>query len=697
MPAIQRHRPITATTPLGQDALLFHRMTGKEALSRLYKYKIEFLSEINNIAFEDILGQNICINLRMADEQWRYFNGFVSRFKQQGMLGEYYCYRATIRPWLWFLTRTTNCRIFQAMTVPDIVKQVCNDNGFTDIEEQLTGSYRTWVYRVQYRETDFNFVSRLLEHEGIYYYFRHEKIKQTLVLCDSISAHESIGEIPYYPEGNVELRATEHIYKLSLRQQVQPGTYSQNDYDFEKPKANLFVKATVQRNHAYCDFEQYDYPGQYITTSEGDNYANCRIEELHSQFEQIKGSSNVRVCRSGSLFNLTHYPREDQNREYLVISTSYRLQSDEYFSTNGSQDGEDYRCTFHAVDSKQPFRAQRTTLKPVVEGPQTAVVVGPAGEEIYTDEYGRVKVHFHWDREGKMDENSTCWIRVSQVHAGKGFGGIDIPRIGEEVIVDFLEGDPDRPIIIGRVYNNYTMPAYKLPANKSISGLRSNATKGGSGFNEIRFDDKKGEEQIFFHAEKNQDIRVKNDHFEFIGNDRHLIIKCDQLEKVEGDKHLTVTGDKNDKINGTVSRSIDMDLQEKIGNRHGLQAGSEIHLKAGMNVIIEADSSITLKAGDEFIVVSPAGVTISDKQGLINSGGSPGSGAGCVPDVAKHPVEADNAIPVEISKMPPPITSIKKVPTRHFTNRQAQILAKAAENGTPFCEKCEAAKKAEVF
>ena len=656
MPATQSNRLITVTTPLDTDALLFQRMTGTEALSSLYEYKVNFLSEKNSIVFDDILGQNICVNLRLADNRWRYFNGFVSRFSQHGTQGEYHCYQAIVHPWLWFLTRTSNCRIFQAMTVPDIVKQVCNDHGFSDIENRLTGSYRTWVYRVQYRETDFNFISRLLEQEGIYYYFKHQEDHHMLVLCDAISAHESTGEIPYYPKNNVERRETDHIHDLSLYQQMQTGSYAQNDYDFEKPKANLMVKSVAQRNHAYSDFEQYDYPGQYLTSSDGDNYANCRIEALQSQFEQVAGDGNARECSSGGLFQLIHYPRDDQNREYLVISTYYQLQSDEYSSTSGTADEEDCRCTFQAVDSKQQFRAQRLTPKPVVEGPQTAVVVGPAGEEIHTDEYGRVKVQFHWDREGKMDENSTCWIRVSQVHAGKGFGGIDIPRIGEEVIVEFLEGDPDQPIVTGRVYNNYTKPPYKLPANKTISGLKSNSSKGGGGFNEIRFEDKKGSEQIFLQAEKNQDIRVKNDHFEYVGNERHLIVKKDQLEQVDGDKHLTVKGDKNERINGTVSRNIDMDLQEKIGDKHGLEAGSEIHLKAGMNVVIEAGASITLKAGGGFIVVGPAGVTLSGTPVLINSGGAPGSGTGCTPDVAKPPLEADTAIPGEISKAPPPKT-----------------------------------------
>ena len=285
----------------------------------------------------------------------------------------------------------------------------------------------------------------------------------------------------------------------------------------------------------------------------------------------------------------------------------------------------------------------RVTPKPVVQGAQTAIVVGPKGEEIWTDKYGRVKVQFHWDREGKRNEQSSCWIRVAQTWAGKRWGTMFMPRIGQEVIVDFLEGDPDQPIITGRVYNADAMPPYELPREQTKSTIKSNSSKGGGGFNELRFEDAKDKEQVFVHAERDMDVRVKNDSREWIGQDRHLIVKQDQIEQVEGDKHLTVKGDHNEKVNGTISVQAGMDMQEKVGMKHALDAGMEIHLKAGMNVVLEAGMSITLKAGGGFIVVGPAGVTISGVPILLNSGGAAGSGSGAAPESPTEPQEADIA------------------------------------------------------
>jgi type VI secretion system secreted protein VgrG len=318
------------------------------------------------------------------------------------------------------------------------------------------------------------------------------------------------------------------------------------------------------------------------------------------------------------------------------------------------------------------------------------MVVGPKGEEIYTDQHGRVKVQFHWDRYGKRDENSSCWVRVSHPWAGKNWGMIALPRIGQEVIVDFLEGNPDQPIITGRVYNAASMPPYPLPDYAHLSTIKTNSTKGGGGFNEIRFDDKKGSEQLFFHAERNQDVRVKNDSFTWIGNEQHLTVKKDQFEQIDGDSHSTIKGDRNEAIKGTLSIKADMDMQEKVGMKHALDAGQEIHLKAGMNVVIEAGMTITLKAGGGFIVIGPTGVTISGTPVLINSGGSAGSGSGSSPEVPKAPKEAANAKPGKVDEATP----APQPPKPKTYGPSATVLKLAAQNGTPFCEKCAAAAAA---
>jgi type VI secretion system secreted protein VgrG len=344
-----------------------------------------------------------------------------------------------------------------------------------------------------------------------------------------------------------------------------------------------------------------------------------------------------------------------------------------------------FSCSFAAIDASVHFRHVLASPLPVVQGPQTAIVVGKQGEEIWTDKYGRVKVQFHWDRYGKADENSSCWVRVAQVWAGKKWGGMYIPRVGQEVIVEFLEGDPDRPIVTGRVYNGGAMPPYDLPGSATYSTLKSNSSKGGGGFNELRFEDKKGSEQLFIHAEKDHDQRVKNDTKEWVGNDRHLIVKNDQIEQVSGDKHLTVKGDQNEKVDGSVSLKVGMDQQQKVGMKHAVDAGQEIHLKAGMNVIIEGGMTVTLKAGGGFVTVGPAGVAISGTPVLINSGGSAGSGSGASPDPPKPPKEAEKGEAGQKDDAPQAARPPK--PTKFSAS--AATLKQAAKSGAPFCEKCE--------
>jgi type VI secretion system secreted protein VgrG len=686
----QKHRELAVETSLGEDVLLLKSMSGSERLGRPFEYQLELASEDPQVKAEDIVGQNVTIRVELGAGRSRYFNGYVSRFTQVTAYGRLARYRATVVPWLWFLTRCADCRIFQEKTVPEIIKQVFRDRGFTDLEDQLSGSYSKWEYCVQYRETDFNFVSRLMEQEGIYYYFRHDNAKHKLVLADSPSAHESypeFEELEYHPADKGTTTA-ECISDWVVETHLQPGSYALNDFDFKNTQKDLQARAKVSRSHASADFEIYDYPGEYTESGDGESYARKRIEELQAQYEVAKASSDSRGVCTGFTFTLTDHPRDDRNGNYLVTSAEYEIGGDEFFSA--SQPGECvFACSFTAVNANEAFRSPRATPKPSISGPQTAMVVGPSGEEIHTDEYGRVKVKFHWDRYSKADENSSCWIRVAQVWAGKNWGSIYTPRIGQEVIVDFLEGDPDRPIITGRVYNGQAMPVYDLPANKTMSTIKSNSSKGGQGFNEIRLEDKKGEEQIFIHAEKDEDIRVKNDAKEWIGQDRHLIVKRDQREEVRGDKHLTVKGDQNEKINGSVSLDAGMDLQQKVGMKHALEAGMDVHIKGGMKVVIEAGLQLSLRAAGGFVDIGPAGVAISGPMVMINSGGAAGAGSGCSPDAAKLPKEADTAEPGQASEAP----KKSKPPTPVKFSAQATTLQQAAQDGTPFCEECEKAKK----
>jgi len=691
MAITQRHRELAIGTPLGEDVLLLVAMSGTEQLGRPFDFRLKLVSEDHQIRFEDIIGQNVSIRLELSKNKTRYFNGYVSSFMQTPGRGRYAEYKATVVPWVWFLTRTSDCRIFQRMTVPNIIKQVFRDHGFGDFEDSLSGNYREWEYCVQYRETDFNFVSRLMEQEGIYYFFKHENGKHVLVLADSASAHqpfEEYEEIQYRPP-DAAVSSDEVIQTWTVSKNVLPGVYSLGDFDFKNTKKDLQTRAKVTREHAGADHEMYDHPGEYAEYGDGENYARTRIEELQAQYMVAEADSDARGICAGCTFTLTEYPRDDQNIKYLITSASYDISLAEFESESSNASESVYSCSFTAIDATEPFRAGRITPKPTIPGPQTAIVVGPSGEEIYTDEYGRVKVLFHWDRYGKADENSSCWIRVAQVWAGKNWGAMYIPRIGQEVIVEFIEGDPDRPIITGRVYNGQAMPPYELPSEKTKSTLKSNSSKGGQGFNEIRYEDKKGDEQIFIHAEKNEDVRVKNDSLEWIGNERHLIVKKDQLEEVDGDKHLTVKGDQNEKVGGTISVNAGMDMQQKVGMNHALEAGMEVHIKGGMKVIIEAGMQLSIKAGSSFVDLGPAGVSISGPMVLINSGGAAGTGSGCSPDAANLPKEADTAEPGGVSEPAKP----PKPPEPVVFSSQATVLKQAAKDGTPFCEQCEAAKK----
>lgn len=545
MAPMQETRLVEITTPLGDDVLLFHRMTATEELGRLFRFDLDLFSKEPDIKFADILGQSITVRLTLPGDKKRYFNGFVSRFSQEGQVDEFHAYSMTVHPWLWFLTRTADCRIFQEKSVPDIIKEVFRDHGFTDFEETLSGSYRTWNYCVQYRETDFNFVSRLMEQEGIYYFFKHQKDKHVLVLADSVSAHEPFPDyekLPFFPPDEHLRRERDHLFDWNIASEIQPGVYALNEYDFTRPKANLQVKSSIQRDHAHAVLEVFDYPGEYPDTGDGENYVRARIEELQVPYEKAQGQGNARGIAAGSLFELTGYPREDQNREYLVTTATHQITSDAYTSGGGEGTGQDYTCSFTVLHSKQPFRPARTTPKPMVQGPQTAIVVGPSGDEIHTDKYGRVKIQFHWDRYGKLDENSSCWVRVSHPTAGKGWGAVQIPRIGQEVIVDFLEGDPDHPIITGRVYNNDNMPPYDLPGSGMVSGMKSNSTPGGGGYNEMSMNDTKGEEKLTVHAQYDMDTTVEHDQSITVksGNRTLGVNSGTNTETIKGNASLTI-------------------------------------------------------------------------------------------------------------------------------------------------------------
>jgi type VI secretion system secreted protein VgrG len=648
---VEKDRLLLLKTPLGDDKLLLRSFSGVESISSLFCFELDLLSEDPAIDFDKVIGKTFQFGVKLWEPgKERLFHGFVNRFVQLPSEERLTHYRAEIVPWLWFLTRTADCRIFQRMTVPQIVQEVFRGFGFTDFETPLQGTYDPWDYCVQYRETAFQFISRLLEQEGIFYFFRHEKDKHVLVLGDSPGAHK-----PCPGKGKIQFERTagpgvnrqeDTVLKWELRQELRHGKEVRTDYNFETPATSLLasVDSMVDQggNHR---FEVFDYPGEYEKRDQGEPWTKLRMEENEAVHTIVSGESRCRNFASGFRFELAGYERRDQNIPYVLTSVTHHAEEGGLYSGAGSATDADYSNRFTAIPYSVHFRPARVTPKPTVHGAQTAVVVGPSGEEIYTDKYGRVKVHFHWDRKGRQDDDASCWIRVSQPWAGKGWGAISIPRIGQEVVVDFLEGDPDRPLITGRVYNAIEQVPYPLPDNQTVSTFKTNSSKGGGGFNELRFEDKKGKEDIFLHAAKDLDIRVENDTRQTVCRDRHLIVQRDQIEEIRRDHHVTIKGKQAVEVQGPHSMTVKGNCVLKTKNLIA-QADLSCGISAGVGVVVMAPDICLVGCGG-FIRIGPSGVNIVGSMVTINSGGGPAQFPGSESLCPQPPDEAGKGDPGE--------------------------------------------------
>jgi type VI secretion system secreted protein VgrG len=655
MPYSQENRFISLSTPLGDDVLLLEGFSGHEAISHLFSFHLDLLSEHDPIDFSKVIGKNVTITLGPLEERPRYFNGVVSRFAASGTDNRFTRYQMEIVPWTWMLTRYADCKIFHNKKVGDILEQVFQGRGFTDYKLSLNGSYSPLEYCVQYRETDFNFISRLMEQNGIFYFFQHEKGKHTMVIADSPGIHEpcpgqeSVG----YNVANDGLDADDIIHSWNLEQELRTGKYTLTDYNFTTPSTSLLAsEPTIVSVGGNAGFEIFDYPGEYAVRGDGTNFAKLRMQEEEAGHLVAHGASVCRAFTTGYKFDLTDHYQESMNSSYVLTEIQHIASVGGTYSKSSGGSGS-YSNHFACIPETIPFRPARLTPKPFVQGPQTAVVIGKSsykdesgddgggdGEEIWVDKYGRVIVRFPWDRAGAC----SCRVRVSQDWAGQGWGAITIPRVGQEVIVSFLEGDPDRPIITGRVYNAEQTVPYTLPDNQTRSTFMTRSSKGGGAdnYNELRFEDKTGDEQIFLRGEKDFDTRLKNDIREWVGNNRSLIVTQDQMEKAGGDLHSQVTGNVNQKVGQTLSLQVGQNLYEKSGTNFAHEAGQVIHLKAGMTVVLEAGTELTLKVGGNFIDINSSGISIVGTMVMINSGGAAGSGCGSSPTSPQDPDEADD-------------------------------------------------------
>ncbi|MBL8733438.1 MAG: type VI secretion system tip protein VgrG [Planctomycetes bacterium] len=566
---------------LGADALLLRWMRGSELVSGLSRFEVGLQSERRDIDAHEMVGKGATVMVETANGEKRHLHGIVTRFSLGSRDSRLTEYQAELHPWLWLLTRRSNCRIFQNLSVPQIVEKVFRDAGCPDFEFKLRASYDPRVYCVQYRETDFAFVSRLLEEVGIFYFVRHEPDRHVVVLVDGTS---SLPECEGQPEadfqGNVGQVGRDVVTEWTSSQQLHPGRVTLKDYNFEDPGNPLRVsRSTEDAIGDNSGHEVYDYqPEKYATAGAGDPIALVRMQEQESHGVLVAAAGTCRAFSAGHTFRLRkHFRAEVDGKRFLLVSVEHELTQPSALFTGANADTRSsYENRFTCVPAELPFRPQRVTPKPFVRGPQTAVVVGPAGEEIHVDKYGRIKVQFHWDREGRKDDQSSCWIRVSQAWAGKQWGAMVHPRIGDEVIVECLEGDPDKPIVTGCVYNAQQMPPYALPANKTQSGLKSRSSPGGSAanFNEIRFEDKKGQEELFIQAEKNKTVHVKNNRAETVGANETISIGHDRTESVGHDESITIGNNRTETVGVDESISIGANRTETVGANESITIGA---------------------------------------------------------------------------------------------------------------------------
>ncbi|MFN3437118.1 MAG: type VI secretion system Vgr family protein [Acidovorax sp.] len=589
-------------TPLG-ETLQLRQLHGTEEISKLFAFNVQVISDSKSVDPKALLGKSASIEVETDGGGKRYLHGVVSRFGMRGQDASKYSYFLEMRPWLWLATRKSDFKIFQNMTVPDIIRDVLGKYG-EPMEFKLTKSYPPVEYLVQYSESDCNLVCRLAEDLGIYFHFKHSSGNHTLVFCDDVvGSHEPMagGGLPFYPPEKAAFAKEESLDDWDFTQGLQSGRVLTDDFDFKKPRADLATMRKMPPGHANDAFEIYEFPGQYTDYADGEHYAKVRVEEHIATHERIAAQGNARnlVGATGCFMTLRNYPRGDQNVQYLLTSVTYHFT--ENVQVSDASKGSTQRFAIEALPTSRAYRPARITPKPRTQGLQTAWVVGPPGEEIYCDKFGRVKVQFHWDRIGAMDEKSSCWMRFSSSWAGSNFGAIAIPRIGMEVLVDHIDANPDRPIIVGVVYNADNMPPWQLPGNQTQTGIKTRSSKGGASgpglkngpgdANVLRFEDKAGQEQLWIHAQKDQLTEVENDEDKWVGNDRRKTVDRDETntihrdrtETVDRNEKITVHGWRTEEVDGDETITIHSNRTERVDHNESVDIGDNQTFKIGIN------------------------------------------------------------------------------------------------------------------
>ena len=600
----QTNLAVEINTPLGANKLLVRSYSGQESISGLFHYKIDMVSQDPALSFDSIMGKAVTLQIGQSSGDTHYLNGIVGKFTQSGQDQRFVYYSAEIHPWLWLLTMNVDCQIFQNMSTPDIVKQVFSSLGFSDFKDSLTRPYAPREYCVQYRESSFAFISRLLEEEGIFYFFQHTSSSHTMILADDPGSWLTCQGLTSarYSDRTDSYDEDDLVTECTVQQTVTPGQFKADDYNFLTPDTDLLATASSPDPSRSI----YQYPGLYTKQSDGECIANIRLAALELPSKSMQGTSTCRSFYAGARFKLSEHYADHYNTEYVVRA----------LQVHGDQ--QNYRNTFEAFPVTAVFRPPQVTPRPVISGTQTALVVGKSGEEIWTDTHGSVVVKFYWDQSPAKDEKSSCWVRVASPWAGKQWGGIFIPRIGQEVVVTFLEGNPDRPLITGSVYNASQTVPYSLPVEQTRSTIKSNSSKGGKGNNELRFEDKAGSEEVFIQAQKDMNVSVLNNHSMTVTKDEAITVKGKRVLAVTGDETHTNKGNYTSSVSGNFTLKVTGDLVIKADGAVSIEAGKTFSIKAGTSLVSQAGSTLTNQAGTALTNKAGAALTNQAAGDLTN-------------------------------------------------------------------------------
>ncbi len=662
--------------------------TGHEALNQPFVFELALVSERSDLDLEALLGQPAYLTLDACGEG---IHGLIHSAAQGDSGQRLTRYHLTLRPQLAWLGHRINQRIFQYLSVPEIVAQILSEHGIlagNGQRFQLGSAYPKRDYCVQYDESDLHFIQRLCEEEGIHYHFQHSAEGHVLVFGDDQTGFPKLATTTYQQDSGLVADAPV-IKRFALRMATRTSRVSRRDYDFEKPRLQL---ESAYKGDARPDLEDYDYPGRFTERSRGKHLSQRALERHRSDHLLAAGESDQPLLRSGHFLDLAEHPRHDWNQLWLLTEIHHEGKQPQVLEESisdfrGAREAQDqagagfqqgYRNRFSATPWNTPWRPPLDHPKPRILGSQSAVVTGPKGEEIHCDQYGRVKVQFHWDHQGQADNSSSCWLRVSSSWAGDRYGGIAIPRVGMEVLVTFLEGDPDQPLVTGCLYHAEHVVPYDLPANKTRSVFKTLSSPGGGGYNELRIEDRKGQEQIYIHAQKDWDENVEHDQKIRIGHERHDSVEANSYTELKAEEHRTTHLDRKTEIRANDHLSVANSQHIKLGTSQFVEAGTEIHLHAGLKVVLEAGAELTLKAGGSFVKLDAGGVTLSGATIRLNSGGAPGSGSGIDLELPRLPGAAATNRAGEVPKLALANTQVALA-------RQARSLAASR---CPICEAC---------